>query len=92
MDARIVPRRPPEKRTRSSYVVLRPSLDVVLSRATQREGRHLKDVEPITGLYGAFNDMGALEGHVLDSSVQSVEQTVAEISAGLRTEWFLVGG
>lgn len=44
-----------------SYIVLRPSLDVALSRATQREGRQLKDIEPITGLYGAFEDIGALE-------------------------------
>ncbi len=74
-----------------SYVVLRPSLDVVLSRAVRREGRQLKEVEPITGLYGAFEDMGDLEGHVVDSSVQSVEQTAAEISAGLREDRFLIG-
>ncbi|MFJ9850231.1 ATP-binding protein [Streptomyces sp. NPDC101150] len=74
-----------------SYVALRPSLDVVLSRATQREGRQLKEVEPITGLYGAFEDIGALESCVVDSSVQSVEQTGAEISAGLRAGRFLLG-
>ncbi|GHH30856.1 hypothetical protein [Streptomyces lanatus] len=58
------------------YAVLRPSLDVVLSRATAREGRQLKDVEPITGLYGAFGGIGALE----------------RCSAGLAEERFLIGG
>lgn len=74
-----------------SYVALRPSRDVALSRATRREGRQLKEVEPITGLYGAFVDLGPLEDHVVDSRVQSVEQTVTEIAAGLRAGRFLVG-
>jgi cytidylate kinase len=73
-----------------SYIVLRPNLDVGLSRATRREGRQLTDVEPIVGLYGAFEDLGALEGHVVDSSAQHVEQTTAEIAAGLRAGRFTV--
>ncbi|MFD8543271.1 AAA family ATPase [Streptomyces sp. NPDC059649] len=74
-----------------SYIVLRPSLDVALARGTRREGRHLNDIEPITGPYGAFADLGALENHVVDSSAQSVEQTTAEIAAGLRAGTFVVG-
>ena len=66
-----------------SYAVLRPSLDVTLARATAREGRQLTEVEPIVGLYGAFRDLGRLEGHVLDSDGQSAEQTAASLSAGL---------
>jgi cytidylate kinase len=73
-----------------SYIVLRPNLDVTLSRATQREGRQLKEVEPIVGLYGAFENLGALEAHVVDSSDQHVEQTRADIAAGLRTGRFTV--
>ncbi|MFJ9472148.1 AAA family ATPase [Streptomyces caniferus] len=74
-----------------SYVVLRPSLDVALARATRREGRHLKDIEPLTGLYGAFEDLGALESHVVDSSAQSAAETAAEITAGLRAGRFAAG-
>ncbi|MEV6314823.1 ATP-binding protein [Streptomyces sp. NPDC051776] len=80
-----------QRRIGLSYIVLRPSRDVTLSRATEREGRQLKDVEPITGLYGAFADMGPLESHVVDSSDQSVEETTAEIAAGLRTDRFVMG-
>jgi cytidylate kinase len=73
-----------------SYVVLRPNLAVTLSRATQREGRQLEEVEPIVGLHGAFEGLGALEGHVIDSSAQDVQQTTAEVAAGLRTRRFAV--
>ncbi|GAA0983163.1 hypothetical protein GCM10009574_033410 [Streptomyces asiaticus] len=71
-----------------SYIVLRPGLDVVLSRASGREERQLKEVEPIVGLYGAFENLGALESHVIDSSTQRVEQTAEEIAVGLRAGHF----
>ncbi|MEU1406678.1 AAA family ATPase [Streptomyces sp. NPDC005728] len=71
-----------------SYVVLRPSLEVTLSRASQREDRQLKDVEPIVGLYGAFENLGPLEGHVIDSTAQSVEETRVEVVDGLRVGRF----
>ncbi|WP_159480574.1 hypothetical protein OHT20_27685 [Streptomyces caniferus] len=74
-----------------SYVVLRPSLDVALARAARREGRHLKDIERLTGLYGAFEDLGALESHVVDSSAQSAAETAAEITAGLWAGRFATG-
>ena len=62
-----------------SYVVLRPDLEVALTRATEREGRHLKDVEPIRGLYGAFAELGELESCVIDSTGRSIDQTAAEV-------------
>jgi chloramphenicol 3-O-phosphotransferase len=71
-----------------SYVVLRPNLEVTLARATTRVGRHLTDVEPIVGLYGAFTDLGTLESHVIDSSDQDTDQTVAAVAAGLRAGRF----
>ncbi|MFJ9818564.1 AAA family ATPase [Streptomyces sp. NPDC101151] len=71
-----------------SYAVLRPSLDVALTRATRREGRQLKEIDPIVGLYGAFESLGPLENHVVDSSDQTVEQTVADVLAGLRADRF----
>ncbi len=60
-----------------SYVVLRPSLEVALARATAREGGALTEVEPITGLYGAFADLGELEHCAIDSSEQTPEETAA---------------
>jgi len=65
------------------YVVLRPSLEVALARATGRTGGQLTDPGPITGLYRAFSDLGELERHVVDSSGQTPEQTAAELAAAL---------
>jgi chloramphenicol 3-O-phosphotransferase len=67
-----------------SYAVLRPSIEVTLARATGREGRQLTAVEPITGLYGAFADLGPLERHVVDSSGHTVGQTAAAVEEGYR--------
>jgi cytidylate kinase len=64
-----------------AYVVLRPSLDVTLARASARVGHALRDAGPITGLHGAFAQLGALEPHVLDTSTWSVDETVAAIRA-----------
>ncbi len=69
-----------------SYVVLRPTLDTTLARATARTGAALTDVEPITGMYGAFADLGDLERHVLDTTGQTVEETVAQVRARSATE------
>jgi Zeta toxin len=66
-----------------SYAVLRPSLEVTLARATSRTGGRLTDPEPIIGLYGAFSELGPLEGHVIDSSDQAPEQTAAALTAAL---------
>jgi chloramphenicol 3-O-phosphotransferase len=60
-----------------SYVVLRPSLEVALARATAREGRALREVGPIEGLYDAFADLGELEHCVIDSTGQTPEETAA---------------
>jgi predicted kinase len=62
-----------------SYAVLRPSLEVALARATEREGRALKEVEPIRGLYAAFADLGDLERCVIDSTGQTPEHTAADV-------------
>ncbi|MEU8033761.1 hypothetical protein AB0C13_34975 [Streptomyces sp. NPDC049099] len=64
---------------------------MTLSRASQREGRQLKQVEPIVGLHGAFENLGPFEGNVIDSTSQSVEQTTVEVVDGLRTGRFAAG-
>ena len=45
-----------------------------------RAGHQLTETEPIVGLYGAFADLGPLESHVLDSSAQTVAETVAALA------------
>jgi chloramphenicol 3-O-phosphotransferase len=70
------------------YVVLRPSLSVALTRAIGRTGGQLTDPGPVTGLYGAFSDLGELERHVIDSSGQTPEETAAEVTAALGGERF----
>lgn len=62
-----------------SYVVLRPGLDTTLSRAKQRVGRELRDVDAITGLHAAFERLGELESHAIDTGDLDAEQTTAEI-------------
>jgi chloramphenicol 3-O-phosphotransferase len=62
-----------------SYVVLRPDLDVTLSRARQRVGDELKNVDAITGLHGAFAQLGELEGHAIDTGGLDAEHTAAEV-------------
>lgn len=57
-----------------SYVVLRPSLEDTLARATAREGDALTEVEPVQGLHGAFAELGELERGVLDSSAQTADR------------------
>ncbi len=62
-----------------SFVVLRPTLDETLARATAREGRELKASGPIKGLYGAFASLGALERHVIDTSGETVDATTLRV-------------
>lgn len=65
-----------------SFVVLRPSLEEVLSRAVGREGKELKSSGPIRGLHGAFAKLGQLEYYAVDSSNQTVEETVDHVRRG----------
>jgi chloramphenicol 3-O-phosphotransferase len=71
-----------------SFVVLRPNLEETLSRAVGREGKELKSSGPIKGLYGAFAKLDQLECSVVDSSSQSVEETVDFVRRGWATGRF----
>jgi cytidylate kinase len=61
-----------------SYVVLRPDLDTTLSRAKERVGE-LKDVDAITGLHGAFERLGDLEDHAIDTGDLDAQQTITVV-------------
>jgi hypothetical protein len=62
-----------------SYVVLRPDLDTTLSRAKERVGHELRDTDAITGLHAAFEQLGDLEDHAIDTGDLDAEQTTAEV-------------
>lgn len=65
------------------YVVLRPSLQVTLERATNRAGDErvlghpaLTDEEPIRKMWEAFSRLGEYEGNVIDNTSLDVAETV----------------
>ncbi len=66
-----------------SYVVLRPDLETTLSRARGRADGELKVVDAITGLHGAFADLGELDRYAIDTGGLDAEQTAAEVRAAL---------
>jgi AAA domain len=66
------------------YVVLRPSRQVTLRRAMDRRGSDdLVDPGPVGKVFDAFEDLGSFEAHVLDSSSQDIDATVASVQKGL---------
>jgi hypothetical protein len=62
-----------------SYVVLRPELNITFSRAEERVGQELRDVDAITGLHAAFAQLGDLENHAVDTGSLDAAQTTAEV-------------
>ena len=62
-----------------SYIVLRPGLHITLSRATERGGTELRDVDAITGLHAAFAQLGDLQDHAIDTGNLDAHQTAAEV-------------
>ncbi|SDQ85504.1 Broad-specificity NMP kinase [Curtobacterium sp. UNCCL20] len=64
------------------YVVLRPSLAETIRRAQGRaEPGALVDEGPIESLWAQFADLGALEGHVIDTTTQAPAETLAAVRA-----------
>jgi chloramphenicol 3-O-phosphotransferase len=66
-----------------SFVVLRPTFDETFARAVARVGKELKASGPIKGLYGAFAKLGALEGHVIDTTGETADATTRRVRQGL---------
>ena len=66
------------------YLVLRPSRQVAFARATGRRAPHdLVDPHPVSRMFDAFVDLGSFEAHVLDSSSQEIDATIAMVRKGL---------
>jgi cytidylate kinase len=68
-----------------SYVVLRPDVDTTLSRARERVGNELKDIDAIIGLHGAFAKLGELESHAIDTGHLDAVQTAAEVRRAIES-------
>ncbi|GAA1574315.1 AAA family ATPase [Kribbella sancticallisti] len=75
-----------------SYVVLRPDLATTLDRAKQRVGDELKDVTAITGLHGAFADLGDFEKHTIDSSQLDADQSAAAVRQAVASGQYRLTG
>jgi chloramphenicol 3-O-phosphotransferase len=69
---------------RIDYVVLLPSLEATLARATTRAGAHLRDPGPITGLHGAF----PRDAHTIDTTGQEPSLTASRVREELPTARF----
>lgn len=61
------------------YVVLRPSLEAAEHRARTRGEHALKDLSVVATMHAAFGDLGPLEGHVIESTALSPDETAAEV-------------
>jgi hypothetical protein len=68
-----------------NYVILRPSREVALARAIARPHHDdLVDPDPVNRMFDAFEDLGTLESHVVESSTQDPPATIEIIELGLR--------
>jgi cytidylate kinase len=73
-----------------SYVVLRPDVDTIVSRAQSRDSDELKAVDAITDLHGQFGQLRDLETHVIDNSDLSVDETAAEVRRAAASRQYLL--
>ena len=58
------------------YVVLRPDLKTALARAQGRDCDCLREAGPIRDLHDQFANLGILEEHAIDTTTQSVQETL----------------
>lgn len=71
--------------------MLRPSRQIAALRATGREGSgDLIDPKPVARMFDVFEDLGCFEAHVLDSSGQDIDATVAALQEALRRGCYLL--
>ena len=63
------------------YVVLRPTLDVSLARATGRGKEALVEEAPILRMYDEFCDLGSYEPFVVDTTDMTAEDSAALVRA-----------
>ena len=66
------------------YVILRPNLEMTISRNANREKEVALNV--ITHMWNGFSDLGLYESHVIDTTGQSPEESVIEIRKMVSSE------
>ena len=71
------------------YVVLRPSLEIAVTRARERLARPIAAYPP--NIYAGFTDLGALEGHAIDTGAASEVEVMSRLEAGVGEGRFRVG-
>jgi hypothetical protein len=72
------------------YVVIRPSEAVATIRSRTRTDNPIVDYAHLRPLYAQLSALAVLESHVIDSSAQSVEETLTAVRAGLAAGRFRV--
>ena len=69
------------------YIILRPDEQTTISRAVSRkDDTALTDVDAVKHMWQAFSDLGAYESHVIDTTHQDIDETVALIQKRLCLE------
>ena len=77
---------------RVHYIVLRPGRDEALRRAQARTTPGaLLDEGPISAMWDQFADLGTLEGHVIDTSRDTPETTLARVSHAVGSGEYMLG-
>lgn len=73
-----------------AYAILRPDLDTAVARAMARGSAGLAEPAVIARLFDDFNDLGALEGHVIDNAALTAIETADAIEGQLHAGKLLV--
>ncbi len=74
----------------ATYLILRPTADEALRRATRRGDPDLVDPGPISHMFDAFGDLGPYERNVIDSTAMDVEETTEVALRMIAGDSFLI--
>jgi predicted kinase len=65
------------------YVVLRPSEETAIARSRARAANPITDYSHLRPLYDQLSSLGGLEGHAVDTTALSPDETLAAVRIGL---------
>jgi adenylate kinase family enzyme len=66
------------------FVILRPSKETTVARAIERQGSGvLVNPEVIGNMWNYFTNLGPYESHVIDTTMQNIDESVAAIKKSL---------
>ncbi len=74
------------------YIVLRPNEQATVMRATEREQKDSFPLNPeiVMKLWHSFSDLGQYESHAIDTSLQTIDESVALIQKKLLKDTFRI--